>query len=403
MGLPAVSILFLILIPTARGAPSNKTPSRRSMRMPKIETNDTISSYLAQYGIAVEEHFATTDDGYILRLFRLARPGASVMLLQHGILASSWVWLVNRPEQSLGMVLWNMGYDVWLSNSRGNTFSRNHTTLEPSTRKFWNFTFGDMRLDVVANIRHVINTTLRDTLTYVGWSQGTTQMFIAATGSEKRFVEQHVNLFVALSPVAYLGHCSSLLLNVMAAFRVGTIMEELYPYGFLTQQSLPKLASLLCRITHGKLCSIGVDTVCGVSKLDDPSAITNMAAHFPAGCSVKDTNHFQQLTNSKRFARFDYGKAGNLAQYGQVTPPEYPLTSLELPTALFMGSSDDLAGPRDTDELINHLKGNPSLVFQKRYNDYSHVTWLVGDTWDWFDDLQTLLRRYNPLWTPLVI
>ena len=34
---------------------------------------------------------------------------------------------------------------MWLTNSRGNTFSRNHTTLKPSADKeFWNYTFDDM-------------------------------------------------------------------------------------------------------------------------------------------------------------------------------------------------------------------------------------------------------------------
>lgn len=39
---------------------------------------------------------------------------------------------------------WHQGYDIWLTNSRGNTFSRNHTSLSPRSKAFWDFTFHDM-------------------------------------------------------------------------------------------------------------------------------------------------------------------------------------------------------------------------------------------------------------------
>lgn len=37
-----------------------------------------------------------------------------------------------------------MGYDVWLSNSRGNHYSQSHKYLDPDKDgEFWNFTFED--------------------------------------------------------------------------------------------------------------------------------------------------------------------------------------------------------------------------------------------------------------------
>jgi len=377
------------------GAVSHEKPTHID---PLISTED----YLKNYGINVTEHFFTTKDKYILRAFRLPRPGAPVVMMQHGILASSWCWLTNTPETSAGIVLWNMGYDVWLTNSRGNTYSRNHTTLKTKTKEFWDYSFDDMAInDVPANLENILKETDKKDLTVVAWSQGATQMLIAASGSNKKLIESSVNLFVALSPVTYMKNQKSLLLDIASYGKLSAILEKEYPYGFLdTPVLIPAVVEFLCIATAGKICSITVDSLCGTSPLDGVDAIENLTSHFPAGTSVKDLDHYAQFIETGLMRRYDYGSwIANLKHYSHTVPPTYDLKQIKVKTALFLGTNDALADPTDMLQLAEEL--NPStIVFQKEYIGYSHVTWLVGtgsESWNWFKDMETLLKQYNPL------
>jgi len=216
-------------------------------------------------------------------------------------------------------------------------------------------------------------------------------------GKHKAYLDAHINLFVALSPVTYMTHQASFLLDIVKVLKLGAAVETVFPFGFLEQAQLPAIADWFCHVTNGTLCKITVDSVCGTSKLDDAHSIENLVAHFPAGTSVKDLNHYEQFILKEHFGRYDYGWKGNLAHYLRPTPPNYELSKLGIKTALFMGTKDDLADPADTTRLLVDLKGNSNVVFSKTYTDYSHLTWMVGTSTEWLEDLKPLIGRYNPI------
>ena len=128
-----------------------------------------------------------------------------------------------------------------------------------------------------------------------------------------------------------------------------------------------------------------MDVLCGRSEQDDSSAITNLAAHFPAGTSVKDLDHYEQFIGREAFKRFDYGEQ-NVVHYGQKEAPKYDLEGFRLTTALFIGSKDTLAGPQDVGELRERLNKS-RVVFakagwvprRKRFHGFSCVISKIFD------------------------
>lgn len=67
------------------------------------------------------------------------------------------------------------GFDVWLANARGSTFSRGHRTRRDTDSAYWAFSMDDMALvDLPAQIDFVLRTTGKPSLGLVGHSQGST-------------------------------------------------------------------------------------------------------------------------------------------------------------------------------------------------------------------------------------
>ncbi len=86
-----------------------------------------MAALVTRHGYPIEEHFVETVDGYILGMFRIphgrnataSNASKPPVLLQHALLDSSFAFVCNLPNESLGYLLADAGYDVWFGNNRG--------------------------------------------------------------------------------------------------------------------------------------------------------------------------------------------------------------------------------------------------------------------------------------------
>lgn len=53
--------------------------------------------------------------------------------------------LNNATKTCLALILADLGYDIWLGNSRGNRYSRKHVYLNPKFRRYWQFSYITLR------------------------------------------------------------------------------------------------------------------------------------------------------------------------------------------------------------------------------------------------------------------
>lgn len=335
-----------------------------------------IVQLVTKRGYPIETHYATTRDGYILTLFRIPHGVRSAavgnpVILQHGLLDSSYTWVSNFANESLSYLLADHGYDVWMGNNRGNRYGRNHTTLAPEDAAFWQFSWDAMAAeDVPTLINYVTTFTGKSTTSWVGHSEGTIQMFAAGSSqsADAFLVTQlaKLNLFVALAPVAYVNSIGS---KIMVGLARSDVLQRMQARGvveFLPYGPIEKIAPEICQMGE-QACNAFLMAICGPTRAINASRIQVYVSNTPAGTSLQNMAHWAQGILGAPFAHYDYGTDGNMAKYGQATAPLYNLSSMTVRTALFAGSHDYLADPKDVGRMIEELPAD-KVVFSDTTN-----------------------------------
>ncbi|XP_041517270.1 tear acid lipase-like protein [Microtus oregoni] len=348
------------------------------------EANMNINEIISYWGYEYEEYEVVTEDGYILPIYRIPHGKNKsshlvpkpVVYLQHGWTLSASIWLANPPNSSLGFIMADAGFDVWMGNSRGNTYARKHMYLDPHSKKFWAFSYDyHIKYDLPATIDFIVNKTGQKQIYYVGHSQGTLLAFGAFSTNPQ--LAQKIKLSFLLAPVATVKYVS----GVIPAIRfLGTTLTKIL-FGekdIFSSSDAKYFVEFLCqRKTAGTACNNVLTLLFGYDPKNlNESRLDVYTGQAPAGTSVQTLLHYAQGVRTGLFQAYDWGSAFlNMLHYNQRTPPPYKVKDMKVPTAMWSGGKDFLADPID----VRHLEANISnLIYHKKIADYNHLDFVIG-------------------------
>uniref|UniRef100_A0A1I8PL70 Lipase n=1 Tax=Stomoxys calcitrans TaxID=35570 RepID=A0A1I8PL70_STOCA len=351
--------------------------------VPRTTTADRIRNF----GYSSESHNVVTKDGYILSMFRvknitLTTQGPKpVVLMIHGLTSSSDIFIIRGAKDALAFNLVDAGYDVWLANCRGNTYSNRHLTLSTNDRRYWQYSWDVMAVnDLPMFIDYVLKMTQQASLHYVGHSQGTAIMF-ALLSQQPRY-NKKLKTTHMFAPIAYMRYAQSMAIRLSAPL-LGTYgpLDPLYgDRAFLQNPLFLQLSGIAkCRspLTFPGICAFWVGVAGGFTNHTSESLYPEIFNTHPSPSSAHQFIHLVQLYVSGHFRSYDYGLQGNMKRYNRTTPPDYRVENInpKFPINLYYSDYDVLSSKRDS-EHFSAILGKRSVRHFIDVPNFNHFDFL---------------------------
>ncbi|CAH1104918.1 unnamed protein product [Psylliodes chrysocephalus] len=327
---------------------------------------DSTPSQIAEgHGYALETHTTTTQDGYIISMFRLKRNSAQKkfgqpVILQHGIIVDGLSWMISG-NNSLGFNLVSNGFDIWLPNFRGSTFSAKHINSTISDKDYWDFSFHELGIyDVPAFAEKISDVTKRSDIVYIGHSMGSTAGLIYAS-IKPEHARKYIKGFIFTAPVAFFRNVKGalraalpfyiLIKGLLAALKIYAIGTFPALQSFLTGLACGSYPSmLLCQMIYSFTTGLAIEQV-------RPDVLPIILKFYPTGTPVKSLIHYAQIIRANgRFQQYDYEiKEENMKKYKSALPPMYEIEKIKVPSHVFASKNDFLSDFDDSKLLYEHL------------------------------------------------
>ncbi|KAJ8919581.1 hypothetical protein NQ315_002203 [Exocentrus adspersus] len=345
------------------------------------------------YGYPFQSHEVLSQSGYVLSLHRIPygikrkqsngtkRP---VALFQHGLVSASDMWLFQGPNMDLPYALADAGYDVWISNMRGNVYSKAHKTLNPDRdKRFWDFSLHEVAYyDLPTITDYILNLTNHTNLYFLGHSIGSTVgMMFCALRPE---YNSKIRLHLALAPLVYVTHAITLphkiILMPSIPLTKTALANHIYNI-FPRRPYFTRLLQMLCKdgMPLQQLCVSVIFMFVGADYGQfNTKHFPSIFTYFPAGTSTYLAQHTLQIYLNGTLSALDYGNNDtNFIKYNQTVPPQYNLSQVTHPVSLHYGNGDLLVTRKDID-FVEKLLPNSVGKFPVPYKDFNHMDFIWG-------------------------
>mmetsp|Transcript_6174 Transcript_6174/g.23339 ORF Transcript_6174/g.23339 Transcript_6174/m.23339 type:complete len:573 (-) Transcript_6174:1688-3406(-) len=308
-------------------------------------------------------------------IFRNISPGDSpdeperepvVVYLQHGILNSGSVWFVNG-KNSLPFLLADQGYHVWIGANRGTRFS----TVKDKSRTSWH----EMgTIDLPLQIQHALRVSRASKLTYVGHSQGTTQLFVGL--SQVPYLSEAINVFIGLDPVVTVKHPHGWLIKWYCCLMTPKTIQQGVDFLFGEDLSAEfnrarSLAYPFFSLIHPFIPHFLIRRMLICNHCQSHDLIKFIQQGEPAATTKTNILHWLQSLINHSFSPL-----GSAVPYDMKRIPSNKVRFVMYYGSEFLSRMEDM---EYLDEFLHHSKHDFRLVHM---SDYAHNDFVLGDAYE---------------------
>ncbi|KAK3012327.1 hypothetical protein RJ639_011628, partial [Escallonia herrerae] len=259
-------------------------------------------------GYPCSEHTTQTRDGYLLGLQRMSSATENhvklrgqrghPVLLVHGLFmvfnllgpVGRDAWFMNSINQSLGFVLANHGFDVWVGNVRGTRWSHGHVSLSEKDKEFWDWSWEELALYDLAEMIRYVNYVTNSKVFVVGHSQGTIMSLAAFTQPD---IVKMVEAAALLCPISYLEHVTAPFVLRIVHMHLDEVIVALGIHQLNFKSDLG--VRILDSICDGHVeCNYLLTSITGKNCCFNNSRVDFYLEYEPHSSSSKNLNHLFQ-------------------------------------------------------------------------------------------------------------
>ncbi|KAJ3014554.1 cholesterol esterase [Thoreauomyces humboldtii] len=358
--------------------PPCPTEAEAAAQIPHLADTKSIIEFW-QY--PCESHTVETRDGYLLNLDRIPNPQHGFtaytaptpykrppVIIWHGLCINSAAFVCSPggTDANLALYLAQQGFDVWLANSRGSFLSRKHAHWPSADEimfhsRYWNYVGMDemAKFDVPAVVEYVREVTGWSKVAYLGYSQGTAQMFMSLSLSEE--MNEKIAVFVALAPAMKPRPLQNQLLSNATQSLSPSVLFALGCWS-----ALPQAEWLRARVVsevYAKIIHTSIRLLLGWRNDKFPRAWHSaLYTHLYGGGSVKNLVHWFQIITQQTFTPYDHDRtphvlAGDASSSSEskrdthistyapkrIGPCPYPTHHITTPMMVFCGENDNIS------------------------------------------------------------